>query len=46
MLQMRMGAAACALNGILYVTGGRGDNHILNTIEKYNPVENSWTEVN
>jgi N-acetylneuraminic acid mutarotase len=45
----RMGASACAVNGIIYVTGGvymlPGDTEgrILRTVEAYNPATDTWT---
>lgn len=39
MLTARNGAAAAAVNGVLYVIGGDGAG----TVEAYDPVDNSWS---
>lgn len=45
MIQGRGRPAVGALNGYIYVFGGRGSLDVLQSIERYDPAENSWTEV-
>lgn len=45
MRHQRSGSAACASNGFIYVLGGENEDDVLGSIERYDPRENSWTEV-
>ncbi|TKS65478.1 Influenza virus NS1A-binding protein -like protein A [Collichthys lucidus] len=36
-------AAVCELNGFMYVIGGAESWNCLNTVERYNPENNTWT---
>lgn len=47
MRRRRSDSAAYITNGCIYVLGGIGDGEddILQTIERYSPREDSWTEV-
>jgi hypothetical protein len=38
-------AAAAGLNGFLYVAGGRIENLVTNKFWRYDPVEDTWTEM-
>lgn len=44
MRHQRQSAAACALNGFIYVFGGQDGEILLKSIERYDPREDSWTE--
>lgn len=46
MLSARAQAAAHALNEFIYVLGGADEKRVLQSIERYNVGENSWTKVN
>lgn len=35
----------CELDGFMYVTGGAESWNCLNTVERYNPENNTWTLV-
>lgn len=36
-------AAVCELDGFMYVIGGAESWNCLNTVERYNPENNTWT---
>jgi N-acetylneuraminic acid mutarotase len=36
---------ACAVAGDLYVTGGYDGSVVLSSVEKYNPVSDTWTTI-
>lgn len=38
-------AAVCELNGFVYVIGGAESWNCLNSVERYNPENNTWTLV-
>ena len=38
-------AAVCELDGFMYVIGGAESWNCLNTVERYNPENNTWTLV-
>lgn len=38
-------AAVCELNGFVYVIGGAESWNCLNSVERYNPANNTWTLV-
>lgn len=38
-------AAVCEMDGFMYVTGGAESWNCLNTVERYNPENNTWTLV-
>lgn len=38
-------AAVCELEGFMYVTGGAESWNCLNSVERYNPENNTWTLV-
>lgn len=38
-------AAVCELDGFMYVIGGAESWNCLNTVERYNPDNNTWTLV-
>jgi N-acetylneuraminic acid mutarotase len=42
----RFGMAACTLNGKIIVIGGNDGNSMVNTVEEYNPITDSWTGKN
>ncbi|KAM0991620.1 hypothetical protein ACFX2J_009916 [Malus domestica] len=45
MLQKRMALAAVELKGVLYATGGYDGNSYLNTVDRFDPRERSWTKI-
>ncbi|KAM1222375.1 hypothetical protein ACFX2J_009919 [Malus domestica] len=45
MLQKRMALAAVELKGVLYATGGYDGNSYLNSVDRFDPRERSWTKI-
>lgn len=45
MQHIRSGAVACVSKGFIFVFGGWDATHLLQSIERYDPRENKWTEV-
>ncbi|VDN02251.1 unnamed protein product, partial [Onchocerca ochengi] len=45
MIQRRSDAAACAMNGKMYIVGGYNGENVLQTIEMYIPEMDIWTEI-
>ncbi|CAN6576060.1 unnamed protein product [Malus baccata var. baccata] len=45
MLQKRMALAAVELKGVLYATGGYDGNSYLNTVDRFDPRDRSWTKI-
>lgn len=45
MQHIRSGAAACVAKGFIYVFGGWDAKHLLQSMERYEPGENTWTKV-
>lgn len=43
MLSGRHQAAVCELDGFMYAIGGAESWNCLNTVERYNPENNTWT---
>ena len=46
MIRARFSHAACELDGKLYVVGGFASGKWLQQVERYDPVENRWEELN
>ena len=46
MSHARKAHAACVLRGKIYVVGGNNDNGLVEVVECYGPVNNSWSTVN
>lgn len=45
MIQRRSDAGACALNGKMYVAGGYTGELVLQTVEIYNPENDTWVQI-
>lgn len=43
MISGRHQAAVCELDGFMYAIGGAESWNCLNTVERYNPENNTWT---
>jgi kelch-like protein 2/3 len=42
MNKFRCSAASCVCNGFIYVIGGHDGRSIFKSVEKYNPLSDSW----